>query len=92
MESKQEDLVELLENIGEAHHEEFMDVDGEDPEWARWYTEKMHAEFERLMGRSISVDGVADLLAQFSKLHSEEAPDEKWASYFARKLLDFYSD
>ena len=92
MDSKLERLAGLIIHTAKAHHQAFEDVNGEDPEWPQWYAASMHADFERLIGRSVGVDGLADLLERFDELHAEEAPDEKWPHFYARKLVDFYSD
>ncbi len=92
MTTDRKQLVSLLKRTGKEHHEAFADVDGEDPEWAKWYAERMHAEFEGLVDMSVGVAGLADLLDRFSKMQEEEAPDDHWAEYYARKLLAFYLD
>lgn len=92
MDSKLDRLVGLIKSTAKAHHLAFEDVNGEDADWPQWYAASMHADFERLIGRKVGVDGVADLLERFDELHAEEAPDEPWSHFYARKLLDFYSD
>jgi hypothetical protein len=32
-----ERLAALFKQTGEAHHEAFLDTDGDDPEWPLWY-------------------------------------------------------
>lgn len=83
-------LARLLKETGKDHHEAFAHVDGEDPGWAEWYAERMHAEFENIVGKSIGAAGLADLLDRFEELQEQEAPDDHWAEYYARKLLAFY--
>lgn len=92
MESKLERLVDLIISTAKAHHIEFEHVNGEDPEWPQWYAESMHADFEEIIEREVGVDGLADLIERFDELHADEAPDEKWPHFYARKLLDFYTE
>ncbi|MGD2057849.1 MAG: hypothetical protein PVF85_12860 [Anaerolineales bacterium] len=92
MENKFEQLTRLLIKVAKAHHHAFEQVNGEDPEWPRWYAENIQADFEALLDRSVSVDGLADLLKRFDELHEEEAPEEKWMRFYAHKLLEFYAD
>lgn len=30
-------LASLLRETGQAHHQAYIDTDGDDPEWPRWY-------------------------------------------------------
>jgi antibiotic biosynthesis monooxygenase (ABM) superfamily enzyme len=90
MTTKHDQLVQMLKKTEEAHHEAFLEVNGEDPEWAAWYAEYMHSEFEALVDQSISVEGIADLITRFDELHNEEEPEEDWPEYYATKLLNFY--
>jgi hypothetical protein len=91
MASINDQLVELLKNTAEAHHEAFKHVNGEDPEWPVWYAINMHSDFEAIIDRSVSKDGLADLLERFNQLHPEEAPDQDWSQYYAGRLLNFYT-
>ena len=36
-EAQVKQLAELFKQTGEAHHQAFLETDGEDPEWAIWY-------------------------------------------------------
>jgi hypothetical protein len=85
-------LVKLLIKTAKAHHAAFEEVNGDHPQWAYWYAERMQDGFEEIMDRSVSVDGLADLLKRFDELHAQENPGELWVNFYARKLLDFYSD
>lgn len=89
--TEMEDVTALLIKTARAHHAVFKDLHGQTREWAPWYAQKMHAEFESILGRQVGVDGLADLLERFDELHTEEAPEERWPEYYARKLLAFYT-
>jgi hypothetical protein len=92
MNSQLDQLVELLKRTAKSHHEAFQEVNGDDPEWPAWYAKNMLPDFEEILDRSISEEGLGDLIKRFDELHAEEAPGEYWAQYYARKLLNFYSE
>lgn len=90
MASEHEKLRQLLIQTAQAHHKEFEEMDGYHPNWAFWYADYMQAEFQDILDREVSVEGIADLLRRYDDLQAQEAPDEKWPDYYARKLLTFY--
>lgn len=91
MDNSHDRLVKLLIKTAKAHHKAFKEVNGKHPNWEHWYTERMQDGFEEIMDRSVSVDGLADLLEKFDELHTQENQSELWVHFYARKLLDFYS-
>ena len=43
------DLADLLAETGQRHHEAFVEVGGEDPEWPMWYAEYMLEPITRIL-------------------------------------------
>lgn len=53
--SKQiEDLKALFAETGSAHHQAFIDVDGDDAEWAIWYAEYSQQKISDILNATLT--------------------------------------
>jgi hypothetical protein len=77
------DLVQALHEVGKMHHREFAAVNGNDPEWATWYAEKLvdFSEFDKF-----TVEQLARVLIEADKEYRQIKPSESWEEFYARKI------
>ena len=87
-----ERIAELLHDAGETHHIVFKITDGEDPDWASWYTDwllNLTALPDELGTRPVRSELVYMLVA-CDKEYVERKPSERWEEYYAARLLEHF--
>jgi hypothetical protein len=83
----------LLDQVGEVHHVVFADTDGNDADWATFYSDWLltHSDLAKLLGRrpvrSHLTRDLVDLDEQYTKL----APSQPWPAWYADRLITTYS-
>jgi hypothetical protein len=76
----------LLHEAGETHHVVYRITDGEDPDWASWYSDWLldHSELPELLGGSpVRSHLVAELVA----LEADVGAGEGWEDGYANRLV-----
>ena len=74
----------LLHEAGETHHLVYRIVDGDDPDWASWYTDWLInlSELPEILGtKPVSLD----------KDFAKEAPQEQWPQWYAQRLIEHFT-
>jgi hypothetical protein len=77
----------LLHEAGETHHIVYRITDGEDADWASWYSDWLidHSELPELLGEApVRSHLVAELVA----LEKELGADGGWEDGYAAKLVE----
>lgn len=84
---------ELLHDAGETHHVVFAIVDGDDPDWATWYSEWLLtlSTLPAELGSKPVRSELTYELVRLDKEYTETNPDEPWERYYARALIDRFS-
>ena len=85
-----ETLAALFREAGHAHHQAYLDTDGEDPEWPRWYADFLHERLGALLGARFTRSELTYLLVQVDKTLHLHAPGADWPRYYARFFLERY--
>jgi hypothetical protein len=91
MKEEMQELTQLLEETGKAHHQAFLETDGYDPEWPIWYADYLIARLPSYIEAHITKSELIYLMVHLNKSQSEEAPEESWASFYARYMNEHYS-
>lgn len=86
------ELEELLRGVARDHHQGFMEIDGDDPEWPIWYAERLYEPLVELLGASMTSSEIIYLLVHLSREHERVSPDVDWARYYSDELVDRYLD
>ncbi|MBW1905169.1 MAG: hypothetical protein JRJ24_07665 [Deltaproteobacteria bacterium] len=47
-------LAELFQQTGEAHHQAFLETDGDDPEWTLWHAEHLQDRLAPFLGAPLT--------------------------------------
>jgi hypothetical protein len=79
-----ETLTDLFRAAGEAHEKAFAETKGLDPEWPLWYAEYLHSPLSQKLNTNFTRSELIYLLFLADKEHRQHAPEDDWASYYAR--------
>jgi hypothetical protein len=85
-------LAELLHEAGEVHHVYYADVDGNDDDWATFYSEWLlsRSKFPQLLGRRPVRSGLTRDLVQLDEEYTAEKPGDDWPVWYAKRLIQKY--
>lgn len=81
-------LAALFRETGEAHHQAFLDTDGDDPEWALWYAEHLHARLTPFLAAPITRSRLVFCLIGADDEHRATESDAPWPEYYARRFVE----
>lgn len=87
-EAKVKRLAGLFRQTGEAHHEAFLQTDGDDPEWPLWYAEYLHSRLTPFLAAPMTRSRLVFCLIGAEDEHSAADPDAPWPEYYARRFLE----
>ena len=60
-----EKLSQLLLETGHAHHQAFIETDGEDPEWPLWYADYLMDRLPAALGRELTKSEITAIVTAF---------------------------
>jgi hypothetical protein len=84
-----ERVARLLHEAGETHHVVWRIVDGDDPDWASWYSDWLInlSELPDILGSRPVRSELTWLLVELGKDYEAAAPDETWQDYYAPEIV-----
>jgi len=93
MEEKIKAISDLLHEAGETHHIVYKIVDGEDKDWASWYSEWLLtlSKLAEILGTSPVKSELTYMLVKLDKEYTTNKPQDKWEDYYAKKLLEYFT-
>lgn len=80
------EVAALLRAAGSAHHKAFLAMNGEDPEWPRWYAEYLESPLTQ-RGLRLPADRLAVELAGLDAEYRAESSAVAWPEYYAERLV-----
>ncbi|MEJ2706518.1 MAG: hypothetical protein P8074_02780 [Anaerolineales bacterium] len=86
-----EQVQELFLQAAKAHHQAFLETNGEDPEWPLWYARYMQNRLTAMLGANLTLSELVYLIVWAEKERSLNAPGADWAPYYTRFLLKNFS-
>ena len=86
-------IADLLHEAAETHHRVYRISDGEDPDWATWYSNWLVqlSELPGLLGRAPVRSELTYLLVLLDKEVTTTQVDEPWEEYYARRLVEHFT-
>lgn len=92
MDEKVTQISQILHDASETHHTVFKIVDGNDLDWASWYSEWLInlSKLPELLGVKPIRSELTYILVKLDRDFSQEKPNQKWEDYYAQKLVDFF--
>ena len=89
-ETKLEQLTELFQETGKAHHQAFLDTDGEDPEWPLWYAEYLEKRLGPFLAAPMTRSRLVFCLVGADSEHQATASDTPWPEFYAKHVLECF--
>jgi len=80
-------LAALFRETGPAHHQAFIETNGNDPEWPLWYASYLHPRLSIILEGPITKSKLVQLLVSASEDQAHNAPKADWSEYFADFFL-----
>ena len=87
-ETKVEQLAAVFKQTGEAHHEAFLDTEGDDPEWPIWYAEYLQDRLTPFLAAPLTRSRLVFCLIETDDEHRAADPDAPWPEYYAQRVLE----
>jgi hypothetical protein len=86
-------ISELLHEAGEKHHVVYRIVDGDDPDWASWYSEWLItlSELPEILRQKPVRSELTYMLVKLDKEFTEQEPGGTWEDHYARALVERFS-
>ena len=93
MENKTEEIGRLLHQAGETHHQVFAISDGDDPDWASWYSDWLvnRSALPELLGTRPVRSELTYVLVGLDKDFNREKPNQPWEQFYAAKLVQYFA-
>ena len=89
MDDRERKVSDLLHEAGETHHVVFRIVDGDDADWATWYSEWVInlSELPDILGSKPVRSHLTFELVRLDREYVATSPDERWEDFYARELI-----
>jgi len=87
--SRTEQIASLLHQAGETHHVVYSDTDGEDPDWATFYSDWLlsHGRIGDLLGSAPVRSQLTAELVALDERYRKTRDQDTWERYYARDLV-----
>ncbi len=85
-------LIALLRESGPAHHQAYIETDGDDPDWPIWYAGYLRDPLNKLLGNSLTTTQYVVHLVEFERMRTGMIPAPDWATFIADQLLALYRE
>ena len=87
-----EHVGELLTQAAETHHQVYAIRDGDDPDWATWYSDWLVnlSRLPELLQRKPIRSELTYLLVSLDKEYLRDTHGEPWEAFYAVRLLQYF--
>lgn len=93
MDNRVAQISALLHEASGAHHAVYRKQNGDDPDWASWYSDWLTnlSELPEILGKPPVRSELTYLLVTLGKDYGEEHPSESWEDWYAERILTHFS-
>ncbi len=88
---KRDNLAELFQETGRAHHEAFAATDGADPDWPIWYADYLKEPFAERFDMIFYKSQLIYCLMDADFEHQARSPDIIWPEFYANEILERFA-
>ena len=81
-------LQDLFHEVGEAHHQAYIQTDGADPERPLWYANFLQGRLPLLLNTSFTQSELVYLLILVANEQPLRAPGADWPNYYAKFFIE----
>jgi hypothetical protein len=94
VEDRTQRVAELLHEAGETHHLVYQIVDGEDADWASWYSDWLInlSELPKLLAAAPVRSELVSLLVQLDRDYTLAATDVAWPQWYAERIVQRWAN
>lgn len=85
-----DELTNLLNETGDAHHKAFAATEGEDPDWPLWYADYLLEKMRQMLKAKFTKSELVYLLILTDKENGSVAPGAYWSRFFAKSIISRY--
>ncbi len=85
------DLVDVFQETGSAHHTAFSETDGVDPEWPIWYAEHLQAPLTEALRTPFTKSQLVYCVMDADFEHQARAPESGWQEFYAEQFIERYA-
>lgn len=85
-------IADLLHQVGDVHHIVFADTDGNDEDWASFYSDWLlaHSGLPKLLGRRPVRSHLTRDLVELDEQYTAQNPSDPWPAWYAQRLIAKY--
>lgn len=85
-------IAELLNQVGEVHHQVFADTDGADDDWATFYSDWLlhHSKLTNLLARAPVRSHLTRDLVELDETYAKAGASQPWPAWYAQRLVAKY--
>jgi hypothetical protein len=85
-------IAELLHQVGDVHHMVFADTDGNDDDWASFYSDWLlaHSDLPRLLAHKPVRSHLTRDLVELDEAYTAQTPPDAWPAWYAQRLIAKY--
>ena len=87
MEDNRTAIIALLRESGPAHHQAYIETDGDDPDWPIWYAGYLKDRLSAALGTALTKTQLIVLLVELDQLQRSENPGGDWPVFYTDQLL-----
>jgi hypothetical protein len=82
-------VAEVLHDAAETHHIVWKIVDGDDPDWASWYSEWLLSlsRLPELLGSKPVRSELTWMLVQLARDYETSGMDQRWEDFYADRIV-----
>lgn len=86
-------IAALLKQAGEVHHMVFADTDGNDDDWASFYSDWLlaHTDFARLLAHHPIRSHLTRDLVEMDEQYAAQSVSEPWPSWYSKRIMEKYA-
>ena len=85
-------IAQLLGQVSEVHHSVFADTDGNDDDWATFYSDWLlaHSDLPRLLARRPVRSHLTRSLVDLDEEYTSTSQSQPWPAWYAARLVAQY--
>ena len=84
-------LVTVFQETGIAHHEAFLDTDGEDSEWPLWYAQHLQGRLTDALRTPFTKSQLVYCVMDADFEHQARSPESNWHEFYAEQFIERYA-
>ena len=88
MSDKITEIAALFSSAGKAHHQAYIETDGEDPEWPIWYANFLQAPLSLLLDQALTISMIVYWVIKLDMDYRASGSDEAWPTWYAKRVAE----